>query len=312
MCKDNEVNQAEILSELLDDLNGGRQPEVADKEVGELLEMAVLVKRSQDPIPRLLVSQMADKLATELGGPKQKQHRRFICGGLASTAAAVCLAVFIQLSPQAADPQVARQPESSQQARVAGDFGQAVNKSGNETLPQPQSGQNREVPVPRPIEEKAGRSAAPPPEHGIRPEQPADKPLQSILANRTASVDSITGKAGREMTVMMTLPGQEAPQVTIDETAGMIRQVYHYGSKDEVMIIQRRLERESFKKLNDLSPYSETPVPGDETAVQPLAADRVNSITVQVDQYEIIITGPKTPEQLEKMAASLVAAEIPY
>lgn len=318
-----ESNQTEVLSQLLDGLNDGCRQETEDREAGELLEIATLLKKSgRQDIPHSLITKMADDLAIELGVKKQKRRRKYIYGGLAGTAAAVCLAAFVQFWPQSAGTDIAHeQPnagmDSQQLASAAGESGKPAAQAVDEKITQ-QAPADRNTDSPGTA---AGgeNTAAPPVSSEAQPPQQAAI-LQQPAADQSASPaakarialatlpDDKAGGAEQAMTVMLVIPNQKAQTVTIDHIAGMIRQVYHYDGKDEVVITQRRYEGTG-KQAEEHSLHAEASV-ADGGVATDQAGEHIPSVTVQIDQYEITVAGSKTPEELKKIADSLVVKEI--
>lgn len=318
-----ESNQTEVLSQLLDGLNDGSRQETEDREAGELLEIAALLKKSgRQDIPHSLIAKMADDLAIELGVKKQKRRRKYIYGGLAGTAAAVCLAAFIQFWPQSAGIDIAHeQPnagmDSQQLASAAGESGKSAAQAVDEKITQ-QAPAGRNTDSPETAAAGEEKTATPPvssedqpPQQAILQQPAADQPsspaAKAGIALSTLPDDK-NGGAEQAMAVMLVIPNQKAQTVTIDHIAGMIRQVYHYDGKDEVVITQRRYAGTG-KRAQEHSLHAEASV-ADDGAATDLAGDHIPSVTVQIDQYEITVAGSKTPEELKKIADSLVVKEI--
>jgi len=340
MLENKDFNQAEELSEYLDAVSDGRFPIIQNAEIGELVEMANLVKQSysQEILPQLLISELVDNLATELKAQKkQKRRAHWLYGGLVGTAAAVVMAAFVQfLLPPAADNNIAQQFDNRMETQkdvAVADHGSAPIISSPTPKPpsgqQVQSGNNTEIPVTQSVATKATDDFSKVLAEIIQPiESPAiaQKPSQVAMLQQERSKDMTRTKsvlmaktdtdflsedkgsqpAGRIS--MMVLPNQTAPSITVDNKSGAIRQVYNQGTLDEIIITQHLLAARRTKIKDDAQQGA-----GQRTAertalpfIHKEAKDSMNSLTIIVNKYSIRIEGKKTQEDLQKIAASLI------
>jgi hypothetical protein len=342
MVKNKEYNQAEELSQCLDTLNEGRHPVVADEEIKGLIEVAALVKQSvsQEDVPKLLIDEMVDNLAAELREQKRREH--WLYGGLVGTVAAVFIAAFVQfLMPQLSENHIARQIDDSMEKQemvaVADQSSDPMMvEATNGMIPQQvQSGNSTETPVSAPAEEKStdpiskviaeGIHEAELPRIDQKPNQVAilQQETPNAMTTRKSKSMAETGNKSlqenksmqpeRKIAMMMVMPNQAAQSITVDNTSGVIQQVYNLGNNDEIIITQRLLDDESRAKIKEGVNQGEIQELADSAAQQPITKktkDTMNSLSIKVDKYDITIEGKKTAEELQKIAESLAAKEI--
>lgn len=345
MLKDKEYNQAEELSRCLDSLSDGKHPVVQDEEINELIEVAAFVKQSfrQDDLPKVLINEMVEELATELKAQKQKRRNHWLYGGLVGTAAAVLIAGFVQfVLPQSPDNHMAERVDDSintpkKVAAVDQSTDPTIVQSNAMTPQQNQSGNSnsnsnstqppKSVPV---AEEKPTDSVSKviaeiilkaEPESDEKPNQVAilqQETPNSMTMQRSASMPQTRNKSIQEnksfqpehkIFTVMVMPNQEAQSIKVDNTSGMIQQIYNLGNNDEITITQRVMDEGLVKddKQEKVQALAES------AATEPLskkAKGSINSITVKIDKYDITIEGNKTQKELQKIAESLAAKKI--
>lgn len=323
MLNNKDVNQAGELSECLDDCNDGRQFITQDEEIKELVEMANLVKQSysQKVVPQLLIADFVDNLAAELKIQKKQQRRTYwLYGGLVGTAAAVLIAAFIQLLlPQSTNNNIAQQFDDSMQTQetvaVADQSSEPiVTQKVNAMIRQPvQSGSSGSPvgPIGQSVEKKAIDDrpkviakiiqVSQSPKMDEKPDQVAI--LQQEIPKAMMKISQFAGN-----TSIVVLPNQVAQSITVDNKSGTIRQVYNQGTNDEIIITQHLLD-ESMTKTQDDSKHSVVQLVDEPATMKTNNKDNknsVNSLTVKVDKYYIMIEGKKTKEDLQKIAESLL------
>lgn len=342
MRKDKEYNQEDELSRCLDSLSNGKYPVVQDEEINELLEVAALVRQSSrhEDLPKVLINEMVEELVVELSAQKQKRRNHWLYGGLVGTAAAVLIAAFVQfLLPQSPDNHMAQRVDDSintpQKVAAADQSTDPTIAQSNAMTPQQnQSGNSNsnsnsaQTPISAPAEEKHTDSVSKVIAEIIREAEPEldEKPnqvaiLQQEAPNSMMMRKSVSMAQARnellqasksiqpEHKIAMVIPNQEAQSIKVDNTSGMIQQVYNLGNNDEIIITQRPLNEGAVKddKQGKIQAIAES------TAIQPFskkAKGSINSIIVKIDKYDITIEGNKTPKELKKIAESLAAKEI--
>ena len=309
MLIDKEFNKAEELSQFLDFLNHGNHPIVQDEEIKELVQLASVVKQSyrQEELPQVLIDSVVDQLATELQAEKKKRRTRWLYSGLAGTAAAVVIAAFIQfLVPQALEQQIAQQlDEPKEIQKMVGDT-PMIAQTTPAIIPKQEPIQEK-IPVAVPMEEKAPPSVSEVLEEIVNVAKTPDieeKPVQVAALQLEKSADRIMKKSvlmaespinslqmeknsQPEVKMIMVIPNKTAQSITIDKKSGDIKQVYHLGNHDEIVITQ------------GLTP-----------SLTEKTKDGINSFIVKMGKYTIGIEGKKTLEELEKIAQSLVEKEM--
>ena len=344
MLKDKEYNQADELSQCLDSLSDGKHPVVQDEEINELIEVAALVKQSliQEELPKVLIDEMVEELATELKAQKQKRRNHWLYGGLVGTAAAVLIAAFVQfVLPQSPDNHMAERVDDSintpqKVAAVDQSTDPTIAQSNAMTPQQNQSGNSNsnsnstQTPISVPAEEKTTDSVSKVIAEIIRETEPEldEKPNQvailqqetpnSMTMQRSVSMAQTRNKSLQEnkssqpehkIVTVMAMPNREAQSIKVDNTSGMIQQIYNLGNNDKIIITQRLLDEGLAKddKQEKVQALAES------AATEPFSKkekDSINSITVKMDKYDITIEGNKTPMELQKIAKSLAAKKI--
>jgi hypothetical protein len=339
MLKDKEYNQAEELSRCLDCLSDVEPLVAKDEEIQELMEVAALVKQSfpQEDLPKELIDQMVEELAVELEDQKQKRRNPWLYGGLIGTAAAVCIAAFVQfLLPQSLDHHIAQRADDTiktpqQVAAVEQYSDPAIAQSSPMTLQQSQPGHSVDVPASVPAEEKPANSVSKVIAEII---QETESPKTDQMPNQVATLHQDTPNDGTmqqsmvmaeinnkalparisaqpEHRIAMVVPNQKAKSIKVDPVSGMIQQIYHLGRNDEIIITQRLLDEGAGDARDEKQ--GEVQALADSVAAEPFskkAKDSMNSITIKIDKYDITIQGNKTAAELQKIAESLTAKEM--
>lgn len=321
MIKDKESWQAEELSFCLDALHEGRQSVSQDQEVQELIDLAVLIQAENPaPVPDALIAEMADVLAIELGKNKQKRRKQWLFGGLAGTAAACLIAVFVQFAiVPPADNYVAQQQDHGAQMQNSSPSvptGQPTREAAPEKFRQQvdqiqQSESNQEAkrasqqlvaeiflqPEAREQEKQSDQLALhqqPVPDVSAR---------QSTLMAKTTVIEEAGNQTEQKIRTMLVIPNHKPQSVRIDPDGSLIEQVYHFDSQDEILITQRLHVSREDENAGD------TP----QSKVQPFAKQnqkQPNRITIKIDQYDITIIGKRTSAELQKIAETLIEKKI--
>jgi len=114
---------------------------------------------------------------------------------------------------------------------------------------------------------------------------------------RTAVIEEQSNQTEQKISTMLVIPDRKPQSVMIDPDGSVIEQVYHFGSQDEILITQR------------FHASSETAENIQQSKVQPFAKqnqEQPNRITIKIDQYDITVSGKRTPAELQKIAETLI------
>lgn len=342
-----EYNEVEELNQYLDSINAGRHPIVEDEELKQLTDLAVFINQSysQEELPRVLIDEVVDNIAAELQAKKQKRRTHWLYNGFLGTAAAVVIAAFVQfVLPHSVDQNIAQQMDGSIEApKMVANAKQSEETKSTKPVDtvvtrQAPSKENTEAPpVAIPVEEKTTTSVskvlaeivnvAEPPEIEqksnavalLQEETPKDITMRKNVSMAKSFTNSYqeerTIEPERKSTKIMVMPNQIATSTTIDNTTGIIKQVYSLGNHDEIIITQK-LQDESNVKSRQLSKPEKEQGGVKSTAIEPLAKkaketkETMNKLTTKVDKYDITIEGAKTSEDLKNITESLIEKEI--
>jgi hypothetical protein len=339
MSKEEQFNQAEELSRCLDSLNNGKEFVTQDGEVEELVELANFIKESyrHDDVPQLLVDKVVDSLAIELKVQKRKRRTQLLYSGLLGTAAAVFIAAFMQfVLPQSTDKHLAQQQQNINSTEKI-DFVVAAEKTLQSTsaiiAQQAQPENNTEMPVSVPVENKSVHSIAkvvtemiqvaqtPEIEQKsnevamLRKETPKDIAMRKsavMSKTETSSLQEQNDNQPKSRMPAMVLPNQTTSSIMVDNTNGIIRQVYNQGTNDEISITQgllneSRVQSRGETKQGEVQGFTRSSAA---ERINKEPEDVVNSLTVTVDKYHITIEGKKTKEELQAIAETLTEEEM--
>lgn len=343
----NEKNiQEEKLSCSLDRLNDGNCPVIADKEIEELIEMAAIVKQAhqQDEVPRLLINEIVNNLAHELGEKKQKSRIQWLYGGLACAAASLLIAIGIQfLSPQAFDKNIAREIdgnwETQKMVTVADQGSITIPQSVNPIIEkQAKSISSEKTAITEPVEKTATKSTdsiskvlveiiqvspSTPGEEKINQvailekeapkEKNVEKSLMRARMNMSFSVQVDHDSQIKDEKVILVQPNKVAQSITVDQKSGAVRQVYNEGLDEQIIITQRVVIRDSGAKAMESADKDDNKANSKKSAaiaIYKTNENHNNSLTVILDKYSVTIEGNKTTEELQKIAESLVFKKI--
>lgn len=317
MIKDKESWQAEELSLCLDALQEGRQSVSQDQEVQELIELAAIIQQAgnQTGVPDILIAEMADVLAIELGEKKQKRRKQWLYGGLVGTAAACFIAVFVQFAvvPHS-ENYMAQQQNNRPEIQNFNPYvpsGQLTQEVTPEKALQQDGHIQQSEPNQEPPKSASQQLIAEifPQSEVTDQEKPADQlallqqpspdasTRQSALMARTAVIEEQSNQTEQKISTMLVIPDRKPQSVMIDPDGSVIEQVYHFGSQDEILITQR------------FHASSETAENIRQSKVQPFAKqnqEQPNRITIKIDQYDITVSGKRTPAELQKIAETLI------
>ncbi len=335
MLKDKEYDQEEELSQGLDQLHDGKQPALRDEEVKELIKLAAVVKQSfqQEELPRGLIGEMADTLSAELGAQKTKRRKIWLYGGVMGTVAAVFIAGFLQfLLPQTPNSNHAQATDDNiEKQQFAAITDQAANldiaQPSKESTPKQveasnsNSTENKDADsLQKVISEIFQGTGAPPKEDkstqiaAIQQDAPKEIEMQRRMFVNEKIVDSSKAEEQNQSKIdtMVVIPNMEAQSIKIDNVRRVVQQVYHIGSNDEIIITQKMPDDNQIKSKAKMKQGTAQDTV-ESAAMEPFikkAGERMNSITLKVDKYDITIEGKKSAEELQKIADSLMVKEI--
>jgi hypothetical protein len=294
-----EKRQAEALSAAIDALNRGVPPEESQEpELQELLLTAKLVKDASEPMlapPPVVLDNLVNQAANTIARENRKRHRAWGFAGLTSAVAAVVLVALLQVMP----------PVTPEQQLV-------------KTSPAPVT----EAPQP-PTIAKTPPNLVTPPADTRTPVLPA-KPAQDSQAAQPEAAD-VTPPAAQEPSIalvppqspvpaasetMLALAERKADIVSIDAATKRIRQVYHQGAPDEIIVtqapkIQRNLR--TAPQPPEARAKMAAPVPNESVEIKP---PHRNKVTVTVDNTEVTLEGAATEEELLRLAKTLTKVSV--
>lgn len=322
--------QTEELSREIDKLTIEGHQAVADPELDELLEVADMLNHScpGDEIPHSLIGSMADTLAVELTARQERRRRSRLYTVLAGSAAAVVLAVGVQLT--LFQQHSALPPAEQLEARLTPSTAPADKAYGEpkQAAPAPAGGQQakEKAPAAPPDSEVKPQIAA-----GLLPAAVADKINETVraakgeenseqLAMNAADIAPeqpqpelrlmakarMAAPAGEEsgaeqtITHLLVLPGRTAQSVTVAPDRKQIEQIYKLHGRDEVRVIQR---------LPGVLPAADAADEASRPSNASTVNDKVNRVTVTRDGYEVSVEGRQPTAELKKLADSLVIRE---
>ena len=297
--------EAEFLSQLLDQLNSGRQPECDDSEMAELLAIASMLKQSSTDArpPQAILDKTVDKIIDAQSTPPGKAKSRFWLWrhpGILGAAASILLVVGLQLYPSwnSSEVQTVSAPPVVTEEKPSK---LAVRQSVPASTPPSHSSDNAGT-VPA--------SAAPPQFEPIkkapvlREQTPPVKEQASIMGEQQAVAAMKTGNGYKAAAFaaddfserwplpLLSIPGQVPNEISTDKKTGAVRQVFWRGTPQEVRVIQRMLKQEEKLEKPVLSAPEET-------------AKKFNSVTVVLYNQEVTVEGSRPETELMSIARQL-------
>lgn len=289
-----EKRQAEALSAALDELNQGMPLENAhEEELAELLRTAQFIKAAAVPPtvpPPAVRNYIVEQAAISITRAKRKKRLAWGVAGFAGTAAAVLLITFLNiLPPTMQEQQLAKSP-------------QPVPAPAIET-PQPSSivetPSNLTVP---PANDKL-QAAATPGSQITEPAQPASE-IQTPGASLAVPSPAVPAVSD----TMLALADRKADIVTIDAISKTIRQVYHQGAPDEIIITQAPKPTNTFRSV-PVPPQVQEKMAIPRKAITSTLPNR-NKVTVIIDNNEVTLEGATSQEELLSLAKTLTKVSI--
>lgn len=274
------------LSAAIDAVNRGERPDSQDKELRELAEVALLLKRSGPP--PAAVAALADTLSGELAA-RTKRRRLWMTSGTAGTAAAVLLVIALNLNPAAPTPPPLAIPPTG-----------SVVIEAIPSQPAPDTAQTEEAPLakaevkPQEKAEKRATMASEPakaPEPAKQPEKTAEPAVAQVTARETPPT-----------VAFLAWPGRQPERSAVDKSGAAVRQVYSVDS-GEVVITQRATSRTTAAAVGE--PKTAAVPDGGEPPVTKKADTKVNRVTATVKGFVVTVEGSQSEDELWKIAQSL-------
>ncbi|WP_145091124.1 hypothetical protein [Sporomusa sp. KB1] len=291
-----EKGQAEALSAALDELNQGMTLEnMHEEELAELLRTAQLIKAAVAPPavpPPAVRNYIVEQAAISIARAKRKKRLAWGVAGFAGTAAAAVLLITLLniLPPTAQEQQLAKSP-------------QAVPAPAIET-PQPSSivetPPNLTVP---PAKDKIQASTTP----GSQITEPA-QPRSEITQAPGAALAAPSPAVPAVSDTMLALADRKADIVTIDAISKTIRQVYHQGAPDEIIITQAPKPTNTLRTV-PVPPQVQEKMAIPREAITSKLPSR-NKVTVTIDNNEVTLEGAASQEELLSLAKTLTKVSV--
>jgi len=316
------TSKIDELNEELDKINCGLTPNLADQEIAELLEIAMLLHQADLPVqpPDHILSAAVQRAAEGLKTVDPAPNRRiFRYSGLLGAAAALLIFAGIHGFPsiQEVVPLV-----SAPSPIVSGPLQSEARSIGTSSSPessvQPYSTPASSSPTSPAQEPQASSPAAiTVAASSALPSvvQPASSPkglafeappqtTESMPQSRKASAAStkaVLPPPSPSATVTLRLPGRTPDSVVNDSAAGIIRQSFDTGTPRELILTQRS----KFQTNNNKVPQSGQSDlrEGDKGKME--AAPTFNRVVVVVAGQEVTLEGRQTIQELAELARTL-------
>ena len=258
-----EKSQAEALSAAIDALNRGIAPdEGQDDEITELLHTARLVKEASGVTmaapPPAVLEHLVDQAASTIAREKRKRKMAWGFASVTSAVAAVALVALLQVMPPVTpEQQLARTmpPAAVTEPPPA----PSITQPPPNLITPPAESRTPVLPVTPAPEAPAGRPEA----AAVSPA--ADEPPRVALMPPQSPVPAASE-------TMLALAERKADLVTIDAVTKTIRQVYHQGAPDEIIITQAPKIQRSLRtapKPPEVRAKMAAPVPNESVEIKP-------------------------------------------
>ncbi len=296
-----EKRQAEALSDAIDALNKGAQPEKSQEaELAELIRTANIVKNAAQPQiipPRAILDDIVTQAAANINHNKKKKRLTWGFAGLSGAAAAVLLFLFLNVfHPGTQEQQLAKTPEPVPAPVTEAPQPPMIAKTPPDLIT-PQ--EKAEVQAPSVKEEQAIVNNTVQPETGV----PSKEPLVALVPPpSTVPADSST---------MLALRDRKADVVTIDAASKIIRQVYHQGAPDEIIITQapkrQTFARAAMPKQGATQFKASAKAANESSDIKP---PNRNKVTVTVEDSEVTLEGSASEEELLTLAKTMTKVSV--
>lgn len=308
-----QLNEFDELSHLLDELNAGREPNCDNPEIRELLSVAKIIKNTRSPVrpPQHILDQTVNRALAGVQEGKPKSLRVWFYSGALGTAAAVLLVIGLNfLAPSENKVSVIPIPSASSQDPLQhksdikvpptvypsdpfNSSKQIEGTTANKQAPANTNLQNNDLP-------------APPPPSLTGPKKPTDTAREELFIAEAAPHKSeaksaysppatVTESAKSWLPIMnpLTLPGQKPNLVVTDKESGTLRQVYFKGTPKEIIITQRTYSGDTA----NTSTHAQSP--SSPKAVNTL--ENINIVRVMIAGQEVTVEGRQPIQELHKI-----------
>ena len=296
-----EKRQAEALSDAIDALNKGEQPEKnQDAALAELIRTANIVKNATQPQlvpPPAILDDIVTQAAANIHQNKKKKRLTWGFASLSGAAAAVLLFLFIHtFHPGAPEQQLAKTPEPVPAPVTEAPQPPTIAKAPPDLIT-PQ--EKTRLPAP-PVKERRERvNNVGQPETGA----PSQEPLGALVPP-TSTVPADSG-------TMLALRDRKADVVTIDAASKIIRQVYHQGAPDEIIITQapkrQTFARAAMPKQAATQFKASAKSANESSDIKP---PNRNKVTVTVEDSEVTLEGSASEDELLNLAKTMTKVSV--
>ncbi|HWR44920.1 hypothetical protein [Sporomusa sp.] len=299
-----EKRQAEALSAAIDALNRGVTPEESQEaELKELLLTARLVKdATESPAapPQAVLDNIVNQAANTINQEKRKKRLAWGFAGLSGAVAAVLLVALLHAMPPSIQEQELAKTPLPAPATEAPQPPTIAKTPPNLTSPPAKT----QAPVPvLPAKPGLEPQAVPPETGAATPPAAAAQPPSVALVPPQSPVPAASE-------TMLALAERKADVVIIDAVSKTIRQVYHQGAPDEIIVTQapkRQRILRTAPKPPEARVKMAAPAPNESVEIKP--PDR-NKVTVTVDNTEVTLEGTATEEELLNLATTLTKVSV--
>lgn len=287
-----EEQQAEALSAAIDALNRGELPDRPAAGVAELVGIAKAVKDAglpADAPPQAVLDNIVRQASNTLVREKQKKRQPWRWAGAASAAAAVLVAAMLQFMPPVTpERELAKAPPAPA----------AEQPQPPAAVPSPQ------VAALPPAIVEPSPAVTTSPGHA---DAAADSAAPAELVTLVEPESPVPAAAD----TMLALADLTADAVTIDAASKTIRQIYHQGTADEIIVTQAPKQQSMAAPPRPPQTKMRTAAlpPGESTYAASKPPDK-NKVTVIVNDLEVTLEGAATEEELLSLAERLVEIHV--
>lgn len=290
-----EKQQAEALSAAIDALNRGEMPPARPEAgVEELVGIAKLVKdvsRPTDAPPQAVLDNIVRQASNTLAHKKQKKRQSWRLAGIAGAVAAVLVVALLQVMPPVtSERELAKVPQA----------------------PAPVT----EIPQPPTVVQPPKITSPPPtitepPLAVVTPPAPEQQAAESAAPAELVILVEPQSPVPAAVETMLALADLTADAVTIDAASKTIRQIYHQGATDEIIITQG-------PKQQNMSATPQPPqtkmrmaalLPDESTDAASKPPPK-NKVTVIINDREVTLEGTATEAELLSLAERLVEIHV--
>ncbi len=311
-------NKIDDLSESLDRINSGQDPQTMDRDTSDLLEVAELLRKSGLSVrpPEHIFSATVQRAREGLKIHKgSRRPNSWMFSGLLGAAAALLIFVGIHGFPtvQEVAPLVTPAPPSEPVASHGKALPESTPSTQNEQIrgvkkTSPESAQVNPDSPPT-VLPPSSKTVSPPP--SARPQSPAVSqesrpaqvpvPSQKTAPSEKSVLPPTAGQASRDTFIALRLPGRTPDSVVRDSSAGSIRQIFDSGTFRELIVTQRiKPQRENGAGLQSRQYVLRETDKGKSDGLNSL-----NKVVIMIHGQEVTLEGRQTVQELTELANSL-------